>query len=151
MSSVETTATEEHGLEAGQDNILVLGLNIHNPVFFVSAVVIVGFVIFTLIFRDSVGPALADLRVWLTSTFDWLFIIAGNLFVLFCLAIVLSPMGRVRIGGADAIPDFGYAGWFSMLFAAGMGIGLMSSACWSRCITSTTRLWASPAPSPTAW
>ncbi|MGK9263843.1 BCCT family transporter [Sinorhizobium meliloti] len=125
MSSVETTATEEHGLEAGQDNVRILGLDIHNPVFFVSAAIIVGFVIFTLIFRDSVGPALSELRVWLTSTFDWLFIIAGNLFVLFCLAIVLSPLGRVRIGGAEAMPDFGYAGWFSMLFAAGMGIGLM--------------------------
>lgn len=116
---------EDHGLEPGQDNVQVMGLDIHNPVFFISAVVIVGFVIVTLIFRDSVGPALGGLRTWLTSTFDWFFIIAGNLFVLFCLALVLSPFGKIRIGGADAVPDFGYAGWFSMLFAAGMGIGLM--------------------------
>ena len=34
-------------------------------------------------------------------------------------------MGKVRIGGADAVPDYGYMGWFAMLFAAGMGIGLM--------------------------
>lgn len=118
-------AFEEHGLEAGQDNVQVMGLDIHNPVFFISAVVIVGFVIIALIFRESAAPILQGLRVWLTSTFDWFFIIAGNLFVLFCFVLIVSPFGKIRIGGADAVPDFGYAGWFSMLFAAGMGIGLM--------------------------
>jgi choline-glycine betaine transporter len=39
---------------------------------------------------------------------------------------VVSPYGYVRLGGRAAVPDFSYAGWFSMLFAAGMGIGLMS-------------------------
>ncbi|MEO9338234.1 BCCT family transporter [Mesorhizobium sp. SB112] len=115
----------EHGLEAGQDNIRVLGLDVHNPVFFISAVTIISFVIVTLIFRDSIGPALESLRTWLTSTFDWLFMISANLFVLFCLVVVVSPLGKVRIGGAEATPDFSYTGWFSMLFAAGMGIGLM--------------------------
>ena len=114
-----------HGLEAGQDNVRVLGLDVHNPVFFVSAVTIVGFVIVTLIFRESVGLGLVGLRTWLTSTFDWLFMISANLFVLFCLVIIASPLGRVRIGGVDARPDYSYTGWFSMLFAAGMGIGLM--------------------------
>ncbi|MCV0397621.1 MAG: BCCT family transporter [Rhizobiaceae bacterium] len=128
MSTASTeTATEDldHGLEPGQDNVRWLGLDVHNPVFFVSAVVIVAFVIISLIFRDQAGDALGGLRVWLTSTFDWLFIIAGNLFVLFCLFLVVSPLGKVRIGGADAVADYSYAGWFAMLFAAGMGIGLM--------------------------
>lgn len=115
----------DHGLEAGQDNVRIFGLDVHNPVFFVSAVTIVAFVIGTLIFRESVGPALEGLRIWLTSTFDWLFMIAANLFVLFCLVVVVSPLGKVRIGGLEATPDYSYTGWFSMLFAAGMGIGLM--------------------------
>ncbi len=122
---IGTAAEFDHGLEAGQDNVRFLGLDIHNPVFFVSAVVIIAFVIVTLIFREAAGPALGGLRAWLTSTFDWFFVIAGNLFVLFCLLLIVTPFGRVRIGGADAVPDFSYAGWFSMLFAAGMGIGLM--------------------------
>ncbi|WP_290632302.1 BCCT family transporter, partial [Aquisalimonas sp.] len=41
------------------------------------------------------------------------------------VALIFTPLGRVRIGGAEARPDFGYFGWFAMLFAAGMGIGLM--------------------------
>ncbi|CAM9958733.1 unnamed protein product, partial [Chrysoparadoxa australica] len=65
------------------------------------------------------------LRAFLTSTFDWFFLMAANVFVLFCLLLVVTPMGSVRLGGADAKPDYGYLGWFAMLFAAGMGIGLM--------------------------
>jgi BCCT family betaine/carnitine transporter len=45
--------------------------------------------------------------------------------VIFCLALIVLPVGKVRLGGADATPDYSYAGWFAMLFAAGMGIGLM--------------------------
>ena len=39
--------------------------------------------------------------------------------------LVVSPLGKIRLGGNDATPEFGYFGWFAMLFAAGMGIGLM--------------------------
>jgi BCCT family betaine/carnitine transporter len=111
--------------ELGQDNIRVLGLDIHNPVFLISAVVIVGFVIFVLMFQEGAAEMFGALRPWLTSTFDWVFMIAGNIFVLFCLFLIVSPFGKIRIGGADAKPDYSYAGWFAMLFAAGMGIGLM--------------------------
>ncbi|UUP18726.1 BCCT family transporter [Nitratireductor thuwali] len=121
----DTSVQDEHGLEPGQDNVRFLGLDVHNPVFFVSAVVIVAFVILSLIFREVAGEALNGLRVWLTSTFDWLFMIAANLFVIFCLVVAVSPYGKVRLGGKDAVAEYSYAGWFAMLFAAGMGIGLM--------------------------
>ncbi|MCC5993486.1 MAG: BCCT family transporter [Rhodobacteraceae bacterium] len=119
----------ETDYEIGQDNITPkigpFGLDIHNPVFAVSGLVVIAFVIITLAFQDTVGPALGEMRAYLTSTFDWFFLMAGNIFVLVCLGILISPLGKVRIGGADATPDYGYAGWFAMLFAAGMGIGLM--------------------------
>ena len=125
MTEPDTIPQPDHGLYAGQDNIRILGLDIHNPVFFISAVLSVAFVIVTLMFQEVMGPALEALRVWLTSTFDWVFMISANLFVLFCIVLVVSPLGKVRIGGPEAKPDYTYLGWFSMLFAAGMGIGLM--------------------------
>ena len=125
MTEPDTIPQPDHGLYAGQDNIRILGLDIHNPVFFISAVLSVAFVIVTLMFQEVTGPALEALRVWLTSTFDWVFMISANLFVLFCIVLVVSPLGKVRIGGPEAKPDYTYLGWFSMLFAAGMGIGLM--------------------------
>lgn len=113
----------------GQDNIVMnvgpFGLDIHNKVFAISALLIITFVVLTLTFQTQAEPLFGDLRGWLTSNLDWFFISAGNIFVVACLGIALSPLGRVRIGGTEATPDYSYLGWFSMLFAAGMGIGLM--------------------------
>ncbi|AXO16369.1 MULTISPECIES: BCCT family transporter [Thalassospira] len=115
--------------EIGQDNIQAeigpFGLDVHNPVFLISGLAIVAFVFLTLAFQESVGPMFNDLRGWLTSSLDWFFLSAANVFVVLCLFLIVSPLGRVRLGGADATPDYSYAGWFAMLFAAGMGIGLM--------------------------
>ncbi len=115
--------------QIGQDNIRPrigpFGLDIHNPVFLVSGLVVVAFVFLTIIFQESAGPAFDSMRKFLTSNLDWFFLSAGNIFVLVCLACILLPIGSVRLGGRDATPDYSYVGWFSMLFAAGMGIGLM--------------------------
>jgi len=111
--------------EVGQDNISPFGLDIHNPVFAISSITIVGFVIITLMFQDSATEFFGWLRPFLTSTFDWFFLSAANIFVLFCIFLLVSPMGKIRLGGEGALPDYGYLSWFAMLFAAGMGIGLM--------------------------
>ncbi|MCC5859542.1 MAG: BCCT family transporter [Ectothiorhodospiraceae bacterium] len=113
----------------GQDNItpspLGINLDIHGKVFAISALVIVFFVVLTLALQAEVEPIFNAIRGWLTSNLAWFFLLAGNVFVLLCVGLIFSPLGRVRIGGTEATPDFSYLGWFSMLFAAGMGIGLM--------------------------
>ncbi|WP_404419982.1 BCCT family transporter [Marinospirillum sp.] len=115
--------------QIGQDNIAVqvgpFGLDIHNRVFAISGLAVIAFVVLTLIFQNQVEPLFGDLRDWLTANLDWFFISAANIFVLVCFYLIFSPMGKVRLGGTKATPDFSYLGWFSMLFAAGMGIGLM--------------------------
>ncbi len=111
--------------EIGDSNINPLGLDLHNPVFVVSALLIIVFVIGSLLFPEASNNALTSTRVWIGDTFDWLFLSAGSFFVLFCLLLILLPVGKIRIGGQDAKPDFSVISWFSMLFAAGMGIGLM--------------------------
>ena len=113
----------------GQDNIVVqlgpLGLDIHNRVFAISAGAVIVFVLLTLIFQAQAEPLFGELRGWLTRTLDWFFLSAANVFVLVCLALIVSPLGKVRLGGTLAKPDYSYLAWLSMLFAAGMGIGLM--------------------------
>jgi BCCT family betaine/carnitine transporter len=115
--------------EIGQNNIEArigpFQVDIHNPVFMISGITIIVFVIYALVFREQASEAFGALRPWLTSTFDWFFMSAANIFVVFCLFLIVSPWAKVRLGGADATPDYGYLGWFAMLFAAGMGIGLM--------------------------
>ena len=115
--------------EIGQSNIEgtvgPFGFDIHNPVFLISGLSIVVFVAIALIFPGPSEAFFGWLRPALTSTFDWFFLMSANVFVIFCLVLIVSPLGSVRIGGANATPDYGYPGWFAMLFAAGMGIGLM--------------------------
>ncbi len=119
----------ETDYEIGQDNIETkvgpFGLDIHNPVFLVSGLTVVVFVIYALLAPTQAADFFGWLRPALTSTFDWFFLTAANIFVIFCLVLIVTPYGAVRLGGADAKPDYGYLGWFAMLFAAGMGIGLM--------------------------
>jgi BCCT family betaine/carnitine transporter len=118
----------ETDYEIGQDNIeksWTLSFDIHQVVFTWSALAIMAFIILTLAFQTEVEPLLTGVRNWLTGNLDWFFLFAGNIFVILCLALIVSPLGKVRLGGPEATPDFGYVGWFSMLFAAGMGIGLM--------------------------
>ncbi|MGR3564247.1 MAG: BCCT family transporter [Heliomarina sp.] len=119
----------ETDYEIGQDNIDgqlgPFGFDIHNPVFLVSGIAIVAFVFYTLALPEQAGEAFSWLFGAVTKGFDWFFLGAANIFVLFCLFLIVTPLGSVRLGGVDAKPDYTYIGWFAMLFAAGMGIGLM--------------------------
>ena len=113
----------------GQDNLTTsaMGVNVdlHGKVFSISALVVVFFVVITMALQSEVAPIFESIRAWLTGNMAWFFIMAANIFVVLCLGLIFSPLGKVRIGGMEATPDFSYTGWFAMLFAAGMGIGLM--------------------------
>ncbi|ARE81584.1 glycine betaine/proline betaine transporter BetS [Roseovarius mucosus] len=115
--------------EIGQDNVQPqvgpFGLDIHNPVFFISGLSIVIFVFYALALPGHAASVFDWLFASVTQGFDWFFLSAANVFVIFCLFLIVSPYGRVRLGGDEATPDYSYLGWFAMLFAAGMGIGLM--------------------------
>jgi betaine/carnitine transporter, BCCT family len=124
-NSNSAATADDIDYEVGQDNIRVFGLDIHNPVFVVSAGVVMAFVVLALLFPASAAGFFEWLRPWLTDNFDWPLMMAANLFVLFSLFLIVTPLGSIRLGGEDATPDYGYLGWFAMLFAAGMGIGLM--------------------------
>tara|TARA_B100000676_G_C18044651_1_gene827122 strand:- start:283 stop:1851 length:1569 start_codon:yes stop_codon:yes gene_type:complete len=115
----------ETDYDVGQDNVQILGMDLHNPVFFISAVLVIAFVVGTLAFPETANGMLNGAKTWAIEHFDWLFMVSGNLFVLFCVALALLPTGKIRIGGQKAKPEFSTLSWFAMLFAAGMGIGLM--------------------------
>ena len=123
-----TTEVIETDYEIGQDNIshaITIEFDVHKPVFLFSSLAIIAFTLAALIFQHQLDPFFNGLRDFLTGKLDWFFLIAGNIFVLLCLGLIISPLGSIRLGGPDATPDYSLSGWFAMLFAAGMGIGLM--------------------------
>ncbi|QKJ22466.1 BCCT family transporter [Poseidonibacter lekithochrous] len=111
--------------KVGQDNLQKFGLDVHNPVFAISAILILVFVIGTLASPKEAKEVLDTAKWWAINNFDWLFMLSGNFFVIFCLILIVLPVGKIRLGGDEAKPEFTNFAWFSMLFAAGMGIGLM--------------------------
>ncbi|MBK4215532.1 BCCT family transporter [Paracoccus caeni] len=122
------TAVIDTNYELGQHNIegnMPFAYEIHNPVFMISAVGIVLFTAITMIFPVQMEPLFIGMREMLTQNLAWFFILSGNVFLILCIGLILSPLGKVRLGGPEARPDFSLLGWFAMLFAAGMGIGLM--------------------------
>ena len=109
----------------GQDNIRPFGLDLHAPVFPITGILVVLFVVGTLIFPEGAKSLLDGAKWDIIAKFDGFFLISANIFVVVCIALIFHPVGKIRLGGMDARPDFSSISWFSMLFAAGMGIGLM--------------------------
>lgn len=119
--SIETT-----DYEVGQDNIQKWGFDVHNSVFGISAGLIILFLSALLLVDPSTAKAaLNGLKFQIIENFDLLFMWSGNIFLIFCLGLIISPLGKVRLGGINAKPEHSKISWLAMLFAAGMGIGLM--------------------------
>lgn len=64
-------------------------------------------------------------QAWVVTNFDWFYTVAVTAFLVFLVLIAWSRYGDIRLGPDDAKPEFSFASWSAMLFAAGMGIGLM--------------------------
>ncbi|MFG6516838.1 BCCT family transporter [Sulfitobacter sp. 1A13496] len=115
--------------EIGQDNIErqigPFGLDIHNPVFLISGIAVVVFVFYTIALPEQAAAIFSAMFNFTTKNFDWFLIGSADLVVIFALLLIVTPFGSVRLGGNEAVADYTYLGWFAMLFAAGMGIGLM--------------------------
>ena len=113
----------------GQDNYqaapMGVNIDIHGAVFTISSLVILAFVILSLALPEQSTEWFGAAKGWINENMSWFLIGAANIFVILCIVLIFSPLGGVRIGGAHAKPDFGYLSWFAMLFAAGMGVGLM--------------------------
>lgn len=79
----------------GQDNIQKWGFDVHNPVFGVSTGLILIFLISILVTDSETAKAALDGIKWhIIGTFDALFMWSGNIFVLFCCALIISPMEK---------------------------------------------------------
>ncbi|MCL3776868.1 MULTISPECIES: BCCT family transporter [unclassified Actinomyces] len=61
----------------------------------------------------------------LLDNFGWAFILFGTVFVAFIVFVAFSKFGTIRLGASDEAPEFRTSSWIAMMFAAGMGIGLM--------------------------
>lgn len=93
---------------------------------FVYASIIVGImVILGAIFPDRFGQVTGSVGSWVIEYFGWYYLIITTLMVFFCIFLVFSPIGKLKLGKPYHKPEFRTISWLAMLFSAGMGIGLV--------------------------
>jgi len=97
-----------------------------NPRVFWGASLIIGLLLAVAVLAPGASDYVFQAaQAWVIASFGWFYIAAVAGFLLVVVGIALAPTGRLRLGADDAEPDFPYLSWVAMLFAAGMGIGLM--------------------------
>ncbi|MBJ3786217.1 BCCT family transporter [Devosia sediminis] len=97
-----------------------------NPPVFWGALLIIGLFLAVGIFLpDQAGEIFGAMQVLILSWFGWLYLLAAGIFLVTVLLLCLGRYGRLKLGPDDSKPDFKFTSWIAMLFAAGMGIGLM--------------------------
>ncbi|HRD62377.1 MAG TPA: BCCT family transporter [Nocardioides sp.] len=100
-------------------------LPIDKVVFGVAAALSVAFVAAGAIWPDGFLEKTSEALTWVTGNFGWLFVLTSAGFVIFSAYLALTRYGNVKLGPDDSEPEFSTFSWVSMMFATGMGIGLM--------------------------
>ncbi len=108
-------ATDEHETKPAPDL----------PLIAIGVLSVAGLVGWAALGSDGFESASDAALRWVIGNFDWLFVVAADLFLVLCVLIAVSRFGRIRLGADDAEPEFGNLAWIAMMFSAGMGIGLM--------------------------
>lgn len=117
---------ESTDYQVGQDNVTKWGMDVHNTVFIASVGLSLLFIVTLLTLAPADAKAAIDsIKGAVLSNFDFLFMWGANLLLIFAVILIFSPLGKIRLGGDDATTDYSTVSWIAMLFAAGMGIGLI--------------------------
>ena len=102
-----------------------LGLRTHPTIFFVSAGLMVLFLLVLLVFPTQLSSVFGSGREWIVTNLGWYFIFGVTAWVIMLLAVAFSPYGQVQLGRKETPPEYSFASWFAMLFAGGIGTILM--------------------------
>ncbi len=91
----------------------------------VSGIVLLLFVAWGLVSPENFSKTASDTSGSIVANFRWYYVGVVSIFLYVCLGLAISPWGKIRIGKDSDKPEFTMLSWISMLFAAGMGIGLV--------------------------
>ncbi len=94
-------------------------------VFWPAAVVVLGLSAFAMVFPTSASAFFGAAQSAVVATFSWYYVLIAAFFVAFALVMGFSRFGDIKLGRDEEEPEFSALAWFSLLFAAGMGIGLV--------------------------
>lgn len=113
------------GKKIRSDRKTFMGIKANGPVFLTSLIIITILVITVLLVGKPMEEWFKDVQNSVSNNIGWFFILVVNVVLFFSIFIGLSKYGKIRLGGANAVPKFSTTAWLAMLFSAGMGIGLV--------------------------
>jgi len=105
-------------------NTKFFGLDVNLPVFSISSGLAVFFSVLVLIFPESSYELLNNAKNFVVVWFGTLFTLSMSAITLVIFFLIISPFGKIKLGGKNSIPEFSFISWVCMLFAAGVGIGM---------------------------
>ncbi|MGX2974428.1 BCCT family transporter [Ursidibacter arcticus] len=82
-------------------------------------------VLTTLFFPTQINTILESIKISVFNNFSWFYILSFSVFLCFLIALSVSHFGNIKLGANEDEPEFSFLSWLAMLFAAGMGVGLM--------------------------
>ncbi|ASM39146.1 MAG: BCCT family transporter [Campylobacter sputorum] len=95
------------------------------PVFYTSVIIIALIIAITMIFPEFTLEKLKFTQNYLTVNFGWFYVLSMTIIFFVVVFLGISRFGNIKLGPDHSKPDYSNGSWFAMLFAAGMGIGLM--------------------------
>ena len=99
--------------------------NIDPAVFYPALFLLFGAVLLVLSLPGEGAVLFADLQGLIVKTASWFYVLVIALIGVMVIVLAASRFGDTKLGPDHSEPDYGFLSWFSMLFAAGIGIGLM--------------------------
>ncbi|MHA6345837.1 BCCT family transporter [Roseivivax sp. CAU 1761] len=98
---------------------------VNRRVFSVSAILIVGFILFGAFFDETAGTIFSGAQAWLAGNLGWALILEVNILVVAVIWLAFGRFGDIRLGRMNEEPAYDLFSWTAMLFSAGIGIGLI--------------------------
>ena len=89
---------------------------VNKPVFITSSILIIGFIVFGAFFTETAGALFSYLQSFITTNFGWFFILLMNVALVFCIYLIASRYGDIRLGQQTERPQYSLGSWIGMLF-----------------------------------
>lgn len=126
---LSSTSSIGDGIERGEKPVELAAERKDQPiswsVVIPAAILILATAIWALVGGEGFADAAAGALNWVVANLGWAFILFSTTFVIFVVVIAFSKFGTIKLGAIDEAPEFHTISWIAMMFAAGMGIGLM--------------------------
>jgi glycine betaine transporter len=96
-----------------------------SSVFWYALAICAVLVVWGAVAPDHLQTVSSNMTTYISEAFGWYYLLIIMLLLAFCIYLIFSRFGKIKLGKDDDKPDFNLATWFAMLFSAGMGMGLV--------------------------